>query len=474
MDSLVKAAISLRALANQPYKCFWVLACFSAILLSVPIPVGDLPGYDDAFYASAAKEVVRTSDWLNIQINGSPAFGHPPLVTWMQAALFRVFGVSDSVAKLPSAICGFGTILLVYWLGRRLLGEWCGVLSMLVMAGTGYFVKYSARAMTDVPFTFLFTCAVSAWVLAQDKPLWFLAAGAFTGLALISRDLMGLALPVIFIADLLVRRRRPPLLYAGIGLAFAFLPVALWYSHLISTHGARFWAVHNSFLSDRVYGSPSPGWRRYTGFLEYSAMLAKSYWPWLPVMIIGLFTAIRAKDRRVLILVIWSTVVFALCAAAWSRALRYLLPAYPAFAVLSAIALMRLLTEKHVRKAVLFFVPAAAFVAVGIYLLYPPGLHARDVRPIVAAADAATSPGQRVAFYDSGQPRFDEANQMLWYGHRNLLMFLNVEELKRALARRPTDVFVVDTVTYREQIDAHFRHRIVGASGHLVCVLLTG
>ena len=104
-------------------KYFWILAILSAILLFSPLRTGDLAGYDDAQYAHIAKAIVRTGDWLTLRSNGYPAMENTPLLEWMQASLFKVFGFSDAMARLPSAICGLGTILLVWWLARRLTGN---------------------------------------------------------------------------------------------------------------------------------------------------------------------------------------------------------------------------------------------------------------------------------------------------------------------------------------------------------------
>ena len=165
-------------------RLFWILAVLSAIVLLAPIRSGDLAGYDDARYALVAKHVVVSGHWLDIESNGGPALEHPPLFSWMQAVLFIPFGVSDPLAKLPSALCGLGVILLVAWLGRRMTGDpLAGVLAMFVMATSIYFLKYAARAMTDVPFTFFFLAAVCSWVLSEDDPRWLLAAGAFAALA---------------------------------------------------------------------------------------------------------------------------------------------------------------------------------------------------------------------------------------------------------------------------------------------------
>lgn len=462
-----------RALSGRRDKYFWILAILSAMILLAPIRKGDLAGYDDASYAHIAKDIVRTGNWIDIQSNGYPALEHPPLLPWMQAALFSVFGFSDMAAKLPSALCGLGTILLVYWLGRRLLGEWHGVLAMLVMAGSVYFIKYAARAMTDVPITFFFVCAICSWVLTEDNPRWYLAAGAFTGLALLTRGLMGLGLPVIFGAYLFITSRRPRPFYAAAGLALALAPLIAWYAYKILTYESWFWTVHMAWLDRQVYGALSPPWRRYTGGFEYAWMLTKSYWPWLPVMIAGLVSVVRNRDHRLSILVIWVVVVFGLCAVTRSRVLRYMLPAYPAFAILASIGLLRVFTEEQTRRTMSILIPVLAIGVTGIALFPPARMHAAVIRPIAAAATAATSANERVGFYDEGQPRFDETNQMQWYGDRYLHILLTPDELVTALTTRKSQVFVVDRGAYKSRIEFCMPHQIVTISGHLVCVRLT-
>jgi 4-amino-4-deoxy-L-arabinose transferase-like glycosyltransferase len=452
-------------------RFFWILGLAAALVFLAPIRSGDLAGYDDASYAAMAKDIVKTGDWINIRSNGYPALEHPPLLHWMQAVFFQVFGVSDTVAKLPSALCGLGVVLLAYWLGQRLLGREHGVVAMLVMAGSVYFIKYAARAMTDAPITFFFLCAICAWIRIEESPRWYLAAGAFTGLALLTRGLMGLALPAIFGADLLITRRRPRLLYAAAALTLAVAPLAAWYAHQISEYGSFFFMVHAAWLDREVYGALSPAWRRYTGAVEYAWMLAKSYWPWLPAMIAGFLVVIRGGNRRLSILIAWTAVVFGLCAVARSRVLRYMLPAYPAFAILASIGFLTWFSREQMRRALRITVPVLALIAAVIAVFPPRRLHAGEVRPVAIAATAATRPDQRVAFYDAGQPRFDETNQMLWYGDRYLYILLRPEDLDRALAAPQTDVFVIDRATYIERF-ARRAHRITAASGHLVCIRL--
>jgi 4-amino-4-deoxy-L-arabinose transferase-like glycosyltransferase len=452
---------------------FWVFTLLAALGLFAPIRSGDLAGYDDARYAIVAKDVLETGNWLDIRTNGAPAPEHPPLLPWLEAGLFSMFGLSDPLAKLPSALCGFGTILLVYWLARRLIGDpFSALLAMFVMATSVYFVKYAARAMTDVPFTFFTLCAICAWLLSEDDPRWYLAAGLFTAMAQMTRAMMGLALPLIFLIDWIVNRRSLSGRYIFGGLTLAFLPPVAWYAHWIHQYGFWFFGAHATFLRVEVYGSLSPPWRRFTGAFEYLWMICKSYWPWLPFMITGLVVVMRKRERRLWLLIPWIAVVFVLCAITRSRVLRYMLPAYPAFAVLSAIGLMRLIHKEYVTNALRIVTPVLGIGVLLIAIFPPVNWHAAEIRPIALAATAATTSNERVAFYDKGDPRYDETNQMLWYGGRYLAILLDREMLLDALRQPAARVFVMDQDAYRTYIDARVPHQVIGQSGHLICFRL--
>ena len=463
-----------QAKALSPSFYFGAFAVLTVIGFLAPIRVGDLPGYDDARYTVVAKQIVLSGDWLNTQYNGAPDFEHPPLLEWIQAAFFSVFGISDFVAKVPSALLGWGTVLLVAWLARRLTGDPIqGVLAMFALASSAYFVKYTARAMTDVPVTFFFLAALCAWSLTEDSAGWYLAAGAFTAMALMTRGLIGFALPAIFGLDLIVARRRPRWGYALAALAVAILPLALWYWRLIDHYGQVFFTAHEAWLDREAFGTLSPSWRRYTGLFEYMFMLAKSYWPWLPFAIAGIVTIIRGRQRRLFVLLIWFVVVLAMCAAAKSRVLRYMLPAYPALSILSAIGLAALIPVRFIQRGLLFATPVLAVAVLAIAIFPPVTYHVPEIRPIASAATAATTSGERVAFYDQGAPLYDEVNQMLWYGGREILFLLSPGELEQALQARQIDVFVVDDATYQTRFKSRIAHEVIAGAGHLVCVRLS-
>lgn len=451
---------------------FGLLAAAAALLMLAPIRAGDLAGYDDAVYAHIARAIVESGDWINIQSNGFPALEQPPGFVWMQAVLFSSFGLSDFLAKLPSALCGLGTVLLVYWLARRLLQDELGaLLAMFVMAATPYFIKYTSHGMTDVPFTFLFTGVICAWILARERPAWYLVVWACTAYALLVRGVGALVVPAVLAAHMLAYRRPHSWRYAAPALVLAFLPLAAWYAHLYFQYGGFFWQVQSNFLAQKLGGGDMPAWRRFTGAFEYAWMLLQSDWPWLPFTVAGLVSAIRQPDRRTRMLLLWSGAVYAGCAVAGSRVLRYLLPAYPAFAVFAAIGLQKWIAERYLRRGLQWLAPAAVVVAAVLAAVPPVNLHAAEIKPIAAAAAANAAPKERIAFYDDGQPRFDETGQIQWYAGRMLWILTEPSALPHALAEPISKIWIVDDKTYRREFASRL-HTVLARSGHLWCLKL--
>ena len=181
---------------------------------------------------------------------------------------------------------------------------------------------------------------------------------------------------------------------------------------------------------------------------------------------------IRGRQRRLYVLLVWFGVVLAMCAAAKSRVLRYMLPAYPALSVLTAVGLIAFIPVRFIQKALLFVTPVLAVAVLAIAIFPPVTYHVPEVHSIAIAATAATPSGERVAFYDHGAPLYDEVNQMLWYGGREVSLLLSPVELEQALGARQMRVFVVDDGTYQTRFSSRIAHEVIAKAGHLMCVRL--
>ncbi len=106
-----------------------------AVFLYVPF-LGQvhLFDWDEINFAEAAREMIVTKNWLSVQINYLPFWEKPPLFIWMQAISMKIFGVNEFAARLPNALCGIATLLVLFRLGRSIKNSMFGVLWTMVYA----------------------------------------------------------------------------------------------------------------------------------------------------------------------------------------------------------------------------------------------------------------------------------------------------------------------------------------------------
>lgn len=463
---------------------FWILFILTAVLLLVNIPRGDLAGYDDAVYAHEGKLMLATGDWWNVWLNGKLDFDKPPLFIWLEAASFAVFGVSDAAAKFPSALLGLGTLVLVYAVARELTRDhWISALAMLVLATTQYFLKYAMHAMTDVPFAFLFTLAIWAYLKARQRPAWFLWCGVAIGAAGLTRSILGLLALGVVGAHLFVQRRDGHWrsVYGWLGLLLALgLPLG-WFVAQYTWHGAAFVAHHFAYTAENVRSiPPQRDWHWLLGLGEYPFLLVKLVWPWWICLAGGLVLLLRRlrqgggdersglSNEALWLLLLWLVVVIVPFSLITHKVLRYILPAFPALAILSALALRTWIPPRHLAKS--FVAACLCFgLSVLVVCLTPSHkLRAAEIRPLAHLAAAATTSSQPILLYTRGQARWDYLHQIIWYTDRRGQLVPALEQARCWLAQ-PQATAIVDRLTYEQHFsDAQFE--VLGQTDTLLCL----
>lgn len=435
---------------------FLLLAIFSFLILFVNLHRGDLSGYDDALYAHEAKEMVLSGDWWNIRFNGHLNFEYPPMFIWLEAVSLRVFGFNDFAAKAPSALLGFGTILLLYFLTRELSDDaWLPLLAMLVLMSTQYFMKYARHAMTDVPFTFFLTLATFFYTKGLRNPRYLVLCGVPVAFAVLTRSVIGFIPLGIFVIHLILSKRfellRSRHLIAGFLLAFS-LPL-IWYISQFHSHGINFVTSHFSFIATKISsGKAFNGWEIILSSIEYPKLLLKLYWPWLPFMLVGLAIQLKAmiqrRDSFATLLVIWVVCIILPFSLAEAKVLRYIMPVFPAFAILSAVSLNQLIPSA--RKEMVFRVLYLLGCLFVVYAaLFPTTkLRASDMRKLAPIAQAYTAWDQRILIYTYGETHWNYQNQFLWYGDRYSELLTNLDELISRARSGENTVVIIDKETF--------------------------
>ncbi|HUO56905.1 MAG TPA: glycosyltransferase family 39 protein [bacterium] len=308
-----------------------------------------MANFDDCFYAEKAKEILQNHDWWVLTFNHHPAFENPPFYMWLMALAYKVFGVSEFSAKLPSALMGVSTVVLLYFMGRVLFNTWVGLFGAFVLATTYPFMKFGRHAMVDVTLTFLVTAALFFFWLATHKDSrFFLAWGLFLGLALLDKSLLGFSALVIPLAYLFLgsHGEKGANLYLPLGLLLGLGLGCSWYGVEYLHFGNEFLSAHFGWLIlHRGFQTGPEPWYYHFSFLRD---LATFYWPWFPLALLGFFFSVMAKfweHENLFLVVLWAALPTLGVSLTHTRPLWYFMPIFPALAFFAAYALDHLLAE---------------------------------------------------------------------------------------------------------------------------------
>jgi 4-amino-4-deoxy-L-arabinose transferase-like glycosyltransferase len=167
-----------------------VLLTLAAVLHIGTAGWGDLYDGVEGQFAGGAREMVESNQWLLPTNDGVPLLQTPPLVYWLIAGSFKIFGVTATAARLPIALAMIASVAFTFLIGERLAGYWRGFAAgLLHLCSCGAFVL--GRMVTpDAVFAALIGgaifCAVAGYQRRQFRRTWFAGfwlCGSFACLA---------------------------------------------------------------------------------------------------------------------------------------------------------------------------------------------------------------------------------------------------------------------------------------------------
>jgi 4-amino-4-deoxy-L-arabinose transferase-like glycosyltransferase len=298
---------------------------------------------DEGNNAEAAREMMERGDWVVPTFNFELRNDKPALLYWLQIGAYRLCGVNEMAARLPSAVAALLTVLLVYELGRLMFGAAAGLLSGSILASTVMFCVSAHFANPDALLN-AFTALILAlfwWSYSRSGRGWFIPAGIAAGFGVLAKGPVGLVLPGAVVLLFLLWERRLVVLWdrrLALGL-LAFLLVAVpWYA-LVSAE------TKGQFLREFIVQHHLA---RYGGTLEnhagpifyYPLVLLLGFLPWSvflgPAAWYGCRSAKACQPAAFRFLWCWIGVYLVFFSSSGTKLPNYILPLYPAAALLTA------------------------------------------------------------------------------------------------------------------------------------------
>jgi 4-amino-4-deoxy-L-arabinose transferase-like glycosyltransferase/O-antigen ligase len=329
-----------------------VLFAASSFLILPNLGVNHLIPYDEAIYAKVSRNILQTGDWLTLhwQDTTIPWFEKPPLYFWLSAATLKVLPSSPELAvRLPSALFGIATVMLVYAFGRRLFGKVAGFTAGLSLLTTFHFLYYSRTGMLDVTCGFFILVSLYAYYLslANKRFSALLVSGLFAGLAVLTKGVVGL-MPLIVLAIyeivlLAGNKFNATLLVAALKRIFVVSMVAAavflpWHLKMYQLHGSLFM---DNYIGYHVLSRATTEVENKNAPLYwYLIVLKVSMRIWfialIPSFIYAIVKVVKSRNTRekVTFVLLSAVTIFAVFSISKSKLVWYIIPIYPFLSIL--------------------------------------------------------------------------------------------------------------------------------------------
>ncbi len=328
-----------------------ILGLVAGLLFFLALGTPSLWDIDEGNNAEAAREMLESNNWVVPTFNYELRVDKPALLYWLQMAAYRMHGIDEFAARLPSALAAFATIFVAYALGRRMFGPMEGLLAALILATS---VAVCASAHFANPDALLNLCTISTLALfwfdySGGRRTWFWTAALAAGFGVLAKGPVGVVLPGTVVLLYLAWERKLAILrdwrLLGGVLLFA-LVVAPWYTMVGVETKADFLI---GFLLKHNIGRFREAMEQHSGSpLYYVFVVLVGFGPW-SVFLLSTFwygTGDRAKESGSTLaanrfLWVWIAVYLAFFSIASTKLPNYILPLYAPLALLMARFLER-------------------------------------------------------------------------------------------------------------------------------------
>jgi 4-amino-4-deoxy-L-arabinose transferase-like glycosyltransferase len=339
-------------------------------------------GPDEPRYAWIARDMAESGDWITPRLYGQPWFEKPPLYYWGAAVSFKLFGVTEAAARLPSALAALMGTLALAWLAWRVYGAETARWLLLLLPATVGMIGFSHAAATDMPFSGMLTCAMVAaaallrltpdaiphsWPEVQAVPRSFssmifanpttlLASalfGFFLACAMLAKGPAAIILcgGAVFFWALATKRWRETLrLFHPVGIVVFCLTALPWYvlCALRNPDFLRVFIVEHNFKRFLT-----PEFQHIQPWWFYAEIILLAFLPSTAALIWTLIVGLRrlSQSRRLsaftCFLLCWAGFCVVFFTISRSKLPGYILPAVPAIGLLLARSVTSLASTKH-------------------------------------------------------------------------------------------------------------------------------
>lgn len=312
---------------------FWAVLIVTVFIMFFQLGGFPLLDPDEPVYAQTPREMLAAGDLLSPRIYGDYWYDKPPMYYWLVAGAAKIFGMGEFAARFPSALLAVAGSVTLYFSVARLISIRAGVFSALILSASMEYFYLGKAAVTDMTLSFCLMVSLLSFI---EKRYWRFYL--FAALAVVTKGPIGLFFTgAIAFFYLLVMNRWQELRRMSIptGIVLFTAVAAPWYLYMTWFHGSAFVDTFLGFHNVTRFTTPEHAGAYW---YYYFPVLLIGFFPWTPILVQSLWAALTTnrRDRPLLIFfLIWAAVVFGFFSVSATKLVSYILPMYPALAVIA-------------------------------------------------------------------------------------------------------------------------------------------
>jgi 4-amino-4-deoxy-L-arabinose transferase-like glycosyltransferase len=361
------------------------LALALLVIVGTGIGIRDPWPADEPRFASLARDMALSGEWMFPRVGGDLYQDKPPLFFWLLAICYSITGSVRWSFLIPSFLAAAGVMFLVYDYGRRTVSREAGLAASLLVVCTLQFVLATRGAQIDATLCFLTT--LSLYALLRHLLLgagwrWYFLGGFAAGLGIFTKG-VGFLPILLLIPFFLLRgfgwKDLAPIDGGKGGWRWWLAPLAmllavsLWFVPMliaVANSAPEYAAYRDEILFEQTVNRYAGAWHHVKAWYYFLVEVIPPLWlPW-SILLFWLVPRFKAafheRSARVWLPLGWVLIVLAFFTASPGKRGIYILPALPALAFAAMPVIEDVLSRKGVRRAGfvlagLFWIAAAVF-----------------------------------------------------------------------------------------------------------------
>ncbi len=335
---------------------------FSSFVLFYNLDGHYLVDWDEAWYVLMAQRAIEDGNYLFLRFQNQVFWDKSPFTIYPMMLSFKIFGITEATARLPSAIFGLGVMIQIFLLARKFYGPVAGALAVLIaVTSTQFIFLHGLRtANIDGITIFFVTGSLSCWFLIERPAARVAGTFASLGLAFLCKGpIIVIPLAVVALNLLVGNPLKGRMLKSFMTALLTMLVIVVpWYAYMYVAFGRVFIQNHilRNFLERYTVGLDH---HTYGDMYFTGVLLSPENFLWYGVGMLGFFYFFKLyaeeKNPAHLALISWVFTTYIIVNLSHTKLAWYIFPLYPPLAIMAAKTLDDFIGKKNYLNIAAFY-----------------------------------------------------------------------------------------------------------------------